>query len=150
MRQCDESDSEWVCGLDPSDSTNNCSLPVGYTDDNQGRELNCNHSTPIGVLCSNATGSATATTERATVTTTVTATASVRISAKNNNSTTIGFGVGLGVELSLLAALLGSLLFLYRGTQEAESFWKWSPNVKRRVVGPIQSSQMAVKTGTRQ
>jgi hypothetical protein len=72
MRQCDGSDSEWVCGLDPSDCTNKFSLPVGYIEDNRDVSLTAIIALPSVYSASPTTVSATLTTERATVMTMVT------------------------------------------------------------------------------
>ena len=149
MRQCDNTDRDWVCGLD----TSNCESPTyipftvswGYVDDN--RKVNIPGI--IAVPSMNSAAAATATGSVATVTTTVTATPSPVSSAtpKTNSTLTVGLGAGLGVGLPLLAALLFTLFLLYRARKTLRNVKSASGQVP---TSEVQSQSYPLKWQTRQ
>lgn len=132
MWQCDDSNANWVCGVDPSDCTNTFSLPVGYIDDNRDVSVTAIVALPSVYTAATATQSGAASTGGATVTMTVTVTASLSnfATSKSSNTSTVGLGAGLGGGLPLLAALFASLFLLYRTHMKLKSCER-SPEMSR-------------------
>lgn len=127
LRQCDDSDTNWVCGVDQSNCNNSFQVAVGYVDDNRDQTLSAILALPSVYTASAAAATSGSGLSSGTVTKTVTPTATSSSSAKSpqstesNNATTIGLGTGLGIGLPLLSALCVSLFLLWRAQKKIQA-----------------------------
>lgn len=115
MRQCNDGNTYWVCGMNATDCSNAFTLPKTYVDDSRAKNL-----TNIIAAGPSASGASAAS---GTVTTTVLVT--VTASASSTNSPTsstsplaAGVGAGLGVGIPLLIALAATIFLLRKAKRE--------------------------------
>lgn len=135
IRQCDNTNDQWVCGQDPSNCKNHFSVPSGFVDDRrvdaQSAFLNLPSACSTVSVASSRTQTASSTNglatgtgdlQRTTATVIQSSTSGAVASATSGSSSsaamTAGLGAGLGVGIPLLIALLTSLFFLARAEKQ--------------------------------
>jgi len=117
LRQCDNDNNDWVCGMDSSNCTDTFTVAFGFVDDMRNSSVN-------NILADGSVVNGTAATSTVMVTVTATATASAGTSfgtpAGSSSSSTLaaGLGAGLGVGVPLLIALTTALFFLQKTRKE--------------------------------
>ena len=122
VRQCDNSISSWVCGQDPSDCSNNFTIPPGYINDKRPATQSGFLALPsVYTAAAQATETVTKTvtgthadTGTATSSCNNTAVANGTLTCGKDNSTTVGLAAGLGAGIPLLVLLVASLMILFR------------------------------------
>ena len=131
MRQCDNGNTDWTCGLDPSNCDSPFSVPTGRVQDyrendsiiaagppGESNQSSCSATVTTTLAASTSTGSAVAQTPAASM---------PSASSSSTSATTVGLGAGLGVGIPLLIALLTALFFLFRARKEIKSLKTHQP-----------------------